>query len=130
MRRDARARKRAITLVLVAITIASFIGVTFRLRLEPNIASLLPERGESAALRRYVRGFGGGDLAVVMVKGPDAAENAAVAAKVAEELGKRPSVKVAADRGPSIPCWLGGTRTAASARGSPARSRPKACERA
>ena len=47
------------------------------LHLEPNVASLLPDRGEAAALRRYVRGFGGGDLGVVMVKGDDADENAA-----------------------------------------------------
>jgi hypothetical protein len=83
---------------VIAVTVAAFIAVSLRLRLEPNIASLLPERGESAALRRYVRGFGGGDLAVVMVKGPSADENAAVAAEVARELNKRPSVKVAADR--------------------------------
>ncbi len=54
---------------LVLVTIASALAVTLGLRLEPNVASLLPERGEAAALRRYVRGFGGGDLAVIMVKG-------------------------------------------------------------
>jgi predicted RND superfamily exporter protein len=80
------------------VTLAAFVAVTLRFRLEPNIASLLPERGEAAALRRYVRGFGGGDLAVVMVKADDPDESAAVAAEVARELGKKPSVKVAADR--------------------------------
>lgn len=93
-----RARSRAVSLVLVAITIASFVVVTFRLHLQPNIEALLPERGDAAALRRYVRGFGGGDLAVVMVSGPVADENAAVASEIAAELTKRPSVKVAADR--------------------------------
>ena len=85
-------------IVMALVTLAAFLAITMRLRLEPNVASLLPERGESAALRRYVRGFGGGDLAVVMVKGPDAEENAAVAAEVARELEKRPSVKRAADK--------------------------------
>lgn len=94
----AQAKIRAQSLVLIAVTIAAFVAVTFRLRLEPNIASLLPERGESAALRRYVRGFGGGDLAVVMVKGPNPDENTSVASAIARELSARPSVKVAADR--------------------------------
>src|SRR5581483_4105184 len=54
--------------------------------------------GDAAALRRYVRGFGGSDLAVVMVKGDDADENANVAAEIAAELEKRPTVKHAASR--------------------------------
>jgi uncharacterized protein len=91
-------RNRVYALLMVVVTIAAFAAVTMRLRLEPNVASLLPERGESAALRRYVRGFGGGDLAVVMVKGDDAAENAAVAAEIAAELGKRGSIERAAEK--------------------------------
>lgn len=98
LRTREQARERVYAALLVIVTVAAFMAVTLRLRLEPNIASLLPERGEAAALKRYVRGFGGGDLAVVMVKGPDADENAIAAAEIARELGKRPSVKVAADR--------------------------------
>lgn len=90
---------RVASLVLLAIlTLLAFAAVTMRLHLEPNVAGLLPERGEAAALRRYVRGFGGGDLAVVMVKGPDAQENASVAAEIARELATKSSVKRAADR--------------------------------
>lgn len=93
------ARRRTVVVALMlALTVAAFAAITLRLRLEPNVASLLPERGESAALRRYVRGFGGGDLAVVMVKSPDPDESAAVAAEVAAELGKKASVARAADR--------------------------------
>lgn len=88
----------AVALALAALTVASFVAVTLRLQLEPNVASLLPERGEAAALRRYVRGFGGGDLAVVMVKSDDPDENATVAAEIARSLAARPSVKIAADR--------------------------------
>lgn len=85
--------------ILVALlTVLAFAAVTMRLHLEPNVAGLLPERGEASALRRYVRGFGGGDLAVVMIKGPDAQENASVAAEIARELAKKASVKRAADR--------------------------------
>lgn len=83
--------------LLVAATIAAAIAVVLGLRLDPNVGALLPDRGEALALRQYVRGFGGGDLAVVMVKGKDAEENARVARQVAEELGARKSVKRAAD---------------------------------
>ena len=82
---------------LAAVTLASGLAVGLGLRLEPNIAALLPDRGEAAALRRYARAFGGADLSVVAVEGPDPEENAKVSAEVAEELSKRPSVKRAAD---------------------------------
>jgi hypothetical protein len=85
-------------LALVFVTIASAFAVTTGLRLEPNVASLLPERGEAAALRRYVRGFGGGDLAVIMVKGEDPDENAAAAAAITATLAASPSVKRVAAR--------------------------------
>ncbi|WP_437974660.1 MMPL family transporter [Sorangium sp. So ce295] len=98
----ADAPRRPLRLVVVAalaaLTLAAFAAVTLRLQLEPNIASLLPERGDAAALRRYVRGFGGGDLGVVMVKGDDPDENAAVAAEIARALAARPTVQRAADR--------------------------------
>ncbi len=84
-------------LLVLLVTIGSALAVTLGLHLEPNVASLLPDRGEAAALRRYVRGFGGGDLAVVMVKGPDPDENARVARAVTEGLLARASVKRAAD---------------------------------
>ncbi|APR83116.1 membrane protein, inferred for ABFAE pathway [Minicystis rosea] len=90
-------RRRVVALVLAVATIGSALAVMLGLRLEPNVASLLPDRGEAAALRRYVRGFGGSDLAVVMVAGANAEENAEVARKVAEDLGRRPTVKRAAD---------------------------------
>lgn len=92
------ARRIAAAIAIGLVTLAAFVAVTFRFRLEPNIASLLPERGEAAALRRYVNGFGGGDLAVLMVEASDPDESAAVAAEVARELAKKPSVRVAADR--------------------------------
>jgi hypothetical protein len=88
----------SVTIALVVATLLAFVAVTLRLRLDPNVSSLLPDKGEAAALRRYVRGFGGGDLAVVMVKGPDREENALVAAEIASALGKQASVARAADR--------------------------------
>ncbi len=95
----ARSPRRVLAaFALVFLTIASVLAVTTGLRLEPNVASLLPERGEAAALRRYVRGFGGGDLAVIMVKGEDPDENAAAAAAITATLAASPSVKRVAAR--------------------------------
>jgi predicted RND superfamily exporter protein len=82
---------------VLLVTVASALAVTLGLHLEPNVGSLLPDRGDAAALRRYVRGFGGGDLAVVMVKGPDPDENALIAHAVTEGLTGRASVKRVAD---------------------------------
>lgn len=81
--------------------------VAFRLRLDPNVASLLPERGESAALRRYLRAFGGSDLAMVLVRASDqpadaddadklAAEVKEVADGLAKDLGELDAVQLAA----------------------------------
>ncbi len=94
-----RPRLRLVIASLLALaTVGAALAVAFGLRLEPNVVSLLPERGGSAALLRYVRGFGGGDLAVLMVRGDDPEENAAVAAELAEQLGKQPSVERATAR--------------------------------
>lgn len=87
-----------VVVALALATVLAFVAVTMRLRLDPNVASLLPDQGEAAALRRYVRGFGGGDLAVVLVKGPDREVNAQVAKEIEEELAKRASVAHAASR--------------------------------
>lgn len=95
----ARSPRRVLAaFALVFLTIASVLAVTTGLRLEPNVASLLPERGEAAALRRYVRGFGGGDLAVIMVQGDDPDTNAAAAAAITATLAASPSVKRVAAR--------------------------------
>lgn len=83
---------------LAVLSIASFVAITLRLRLDPNVAALLPDSGNAAAMKRYVRGFGGGDLGVVMIKGEDPDENAKIAARLAEDLRARPSVEQAADR--------------------------------
>ena len=92
-----RRLRAAAAVMLVLATLGAALAVVLGLHLEPNVASLLPDRGEAAALRRYVRAFGGGDLAVVMVEGPDPDENALVAQAVTEGLSGRPSVKRAAD---------------------------------
>lgn len=89
-------KRRFVTLGLVLLTLLTLGVVTFRLRIDPNVSSLLPDRGEAAALSRYVRGFGGGDLAIVLVQGPDRDTNATVANEIATEFGQRSSVARAA----------------------------------
>jgi predicted RND superfamily exporter protein len=92
-------RNRTLAVALMAMaTLLAFVAVTLRLRLDPNVSSLLPKRGEAASLSRYVRGFGGGDLAVVLIEGEDAEEVAAVAAEAAEELSHKSTVERAAHR--------------------------------
>jgi uncharacterized protein len=85
-------KRRFVTLGLVVLTLLTLGVVTLRLRIDPNVSSLLPDKGEAADLARYVRGFGGGDLAVVLVQGPDRDTNATVANEIATELGQRTSV--------------------------------------
>lgn len=90
--------RKIVTFALALLTLTTCIAVTLRLRIDPNVSALLPDQGEAAALRRYVRGFGGGDLAVVLIQGPDKDTNAAVANEIADELGRRPSIARASSR--------------------------------
>jgi predicted RND superfamily exporter protein len=95
-----RPLSRAGALLVVLVSLVAAWLVAAQLRLEPNIAALLPDAGEAAALRRYVGAFGGTDLGLVLVRGdsPDSVEHAARA--VAEGLRAQPSVLAAADRVP------------------------------
>jgi uncharacterized protein len=89
---------RAVALCVALATALSAFAVGLRFRFEPDVAALLPDRGEAAALQRYVRAFGGSDLSIVLVRGDDADENAAAAAAIAGELGRRPTVRSAVHR--------------------------------
>ena len=90
-------------LMLLASVLAAY-AISSHLRLDPNVASLLPEKGESAALRRYLRAFGGSDLAMVLVRAKDPESPTAiseveeVAGELAERLGALKVVRVASDR--------------------------------
>lgn len=89
--------------LLAVLTLSSGVAVSLRLRLDPNVATLLPQRGESAGLVRYLRAFGGSDLAMVLVSAPDAsdadarvAEVEEVAQAIAGDMAALASVKLAA----------------------------------
>jgi predicted RND superfamily exporter protein len=86
----------AIVVVVVLTSLATF-AVLRGLRLDPNVASLLPDQGASAALARYLQGFGGGGLSVVLVEG-EPAEAEAAAESIAAKLREDPSVAFAASR--------------------------------
>jgi predicted RND superfamily exporter protein len=91
-------RRLVVVAVVLVATAGSAMAVALGLHLDPNVASLLPESGESVAFGRYLRAFGGGDLAVVMVKGDDPEETANAAHEIATRLAESRSVTFAADR--------------------------------
>ncbi len=96
-------------LLLAVVTLVGAVLVAFQLRLEPNIAALLPDEGEAAALRRYVAAFGGTDLAVVLVEGDDPTQVELAAREITAALRTKPSVLAAADRideGRTLDPWL------------------------
>ena len=87
----------AFLILMTTLTAVLFARVALRFRLQPDVSSLLPDRGDAASLREYVRAFGGGDLAVVLVKGDDADEVSAVSGEVATTLRAKPTVRSATD---------------------------------
>jgi hypothetical protein len=92
-------RVRSLALVALAgVTAASLWIVGWHLRLDPNVESLLPDRGDAVALRRYLRAFGGGDLGAVMVRGEDPDLNRRLCAEIATDLRAKPSIALAVDR--------------------------------
>src|SRR5690348_13711720 len=103
-------RARLVTTVsLVLVTVASLAIVSGRLRLDPNVGSLLPDQGDAVSLRRWVRAFGGGDLGAVMVRSDDPDRNRALCAEIAAALRERPTIVQAVERiesGKSLSPWL------------------------
>jgi predicted RND superfamily exporter protein len=81
------ARLVAVVLTIVALWLAT------RLQLSKDLTTLFPHTREADALARVTRVFGGGDVALVLVRGDDpaAVERAAEAAR--EELGACSMVK-------------------------------------
>src|SRR5690606_26899024 len=90
-------RRRAAIALLALVTVVAAV-VAARLRLDPDVISLVPSRGQAAALARYLRGFGGGGFGIVLVESPDPDVNAAVAERVAAELSTKATVDAAVAR--------------------------------
>jgi uncharacterized protein len=78
-------RKALAALVVVLSALSALVLVT-RVRLSPDVSSLLPDRGEAASLARYAQAFGGGDPGLVLVEGASADVVAAAAADAAGSI--------------------------------------------
>ncbi|MBK6514089.1 MAG: MMPL family transporter [Polyangiaceae bacterium] len=86
-------------LILAAVALVSVVAalvVAFGVRLNPDIVALLPARGDAAVLSRYLRGFGGGGVGVVLLEGEDPADVQAAADSLAAALANDPTVAFSA----------------------------------
>ena len=92
--------RHLVRILLVISTVAALLLVTLRVRLNPDVVALLPHQGDAGALSRYIKGFGGGGLSVILIQGSDPSKNAALADRVASGLRGRPSVAFAAAGAP------------------------------
>lgn len=97
------ARRSLVIFFLALATMLAATAAAFWLRLDPNVSALLPEQGQSTALRRYLKDFGGSDIGLVLLSAPAQTKSPnealdQVAATVAQELRKQPSVQAASDR--------------------------------
>lgn len=78
-------------LIAVVLTILS-LWLASRLELSKDLTTLFPRTPEAEALARVTRAFGGGDVALVLVRAHDAKTAEEAAAATAEELRAVPSV--------------------------------------
>jgi len=85
-------RRHAALLFVALLTALSGVVIARFVRLDPDIVALLPSDGDGAALGRYIRGFGGGGLSVVLAEGDDPEETRAVSDEIAAKLAERGSV--------------------------------------
>ena len=85
--------------VVVATVVCTWLTAS-RLRVSTDISALLPSGGDAAALTTWTRAFGGGDPALVLVRGDRPEEVAAAADSLVEALGHAPSIERVIDRTP------------------------------
>jgi predicted RND superfamily exporter protein len=95
------AKRWLVPLALSLVTaITLWLSVT-RLRISSDLSLLFPTRRESAALTRFTRVFGGGDLGVVLLQGGDEHEVLLAAQGLLVELRDKPSIRRVFDRAPA-----------------------------
>jgi predicted exporter len=87
-------------LLLLLVTCLSLYLTTCKLHLSSDLTDLFPNRGDAGMLTRFLRGFGGGDLAVVLLRGDDPAQVERAATEVAAALREKPSVVRVLDAAP------------------------------
>ncbi|MDF2695269.1 MAG: rane protein exporter, partial [Labilithrix sp.] len=93
---------RVARIAFVILTIVAFWFAT-RLELSKDLTTLFPRTPEAEALARVTRAFGGGDVALVLVRGEDAANVERAAEVVAAELRALPSVSSVITSPPAPP---------------------------
>ena len=99
MTRTTRALLLRIAILLVP-TIAAIVLSATRLHISSDLSTLFPAEGDAAMLGRYTRAFGGGDVALVLVRGTDSDAVAAATKELDALLAKAPSVESVLDRAP------------------------------
>lgn len=88
-----------LALVVVAlVSVAAALIVVFGVRLNPDVVALLPTQGDAAVLGRYLRGFGGGGMGVVLIEGQDPEETRAAADEITARFAENPTIQLATDR--------------------------------
>lgn len=104
-----------LTFVTLFVTAVSLWLSSTRLSLSPDLSALFPDRGDAAALARFTRAFGGGDVALALVttqgasaapRVPDDVDDADVvdraAARLAERLRGSPTVTAVLSEAPAF----------------------------
>ncbi|WP_394823757.1 MMPL family transporter [Pendulispora albinea] len=92
--------RRGFRLAMLVATLASLWLSTFKLRLSSDLTDLFPNRDETTMLMRFLRGFGGGDLGVILVRGEDPAAVEAAATALIAALRDKPMVARVLDSAP------------------------------
>jgi predicted RND superfamily exporter protein len=87
-------------IAIVVATVACAWLTAYRLRISTDVSALLPASGDAAALAAWTRAFGGGDPALVLVRGDRPEEVASAADALVEALRRAPSIVRVIDRVP------------------------------
>ena len=91
---------RGFRLAMIVVTLVSLWLTTFKLRLSSDLTDLFPNRSETTMLMRFLCGFGGGDLGVVLVRGEDPSDVEAASVALVTELRAKSSVARVLDSAP------------------------------
>ncbi len=110
--------RRWLRLALVVATVVCAWLTSARLRVSTDVAALLPDSGDAAALSTWTRAFGGGDPALLLVRGAQAEDVAEVTDALTAALQRAPSIQRVLDRTPR-PALPGGDPTLAWAFAGP-----------
>jgi predicted exporter len=86
---------------LVAVSAVALWLTVARLQISSDLSLLFPSQREAAALARFARVFGGGDLGVILLRGQDADQVLLAARAMIAELRGKPSVVSVLDRAPA-----------------------------